>query len=45
MRRSSNGPQAKLIAQPWINLFTQAHWQHSQSNINNEFFKLVEALI
>jgi len=31
-RPSSNYPHAKLISNPWINLFTQAQWSHSVSH-------------
>jgi len=34
-----------LIVHPLVKLFTQAHWSHSQSHINNEFFKHVQALL
>jgi len=45
MLPSLNYPHTKLISHPWINLLTLAHWSHSQSHINNGFFKLVEALL
>ena len=34
-----------LTVHPLFKLSNQAHWSHSQSHTNNEFFKLVQALL